>query len=393
MKCKKTDVIIVGSGISGLSTARSLGDHSYIVIEAQSQIGGRLRSIEVKNGIHWDEGAHWIHDFGDHHVFFDRWRSQQKKKSRKKDRYYQFFRKNGTQEDPIPLWEEMDVIYSRLHPEMVDSPMSDHIPIDHPFFEHSIQTNTGCMPKNASALDLALSSETGDNLVTPEGYTRFLLPNFSNISVQCNEIIQSITQTGDRVWVQSDRDLYCARAVVITVSVGVLQSNLIQFHPRLPPQKQYAINHIMMGKAERVCVVCDIIEAWIDGYFLVEIDDMIVGLECFPYEQPFISAYFAGPQNITKKLSDITLRVLQQIGYHQSIQSIHVSAWHKNPFVLGSYSAAHINHTKAREDLAQPHPPLFFAGEATIPQAYGTVHGAYQSGIRAAKEVLEWLKL
>ena len=37
--------------------------------------------------------------------------------------------------------------------------------------------------------------------------------------------------------------------------------------------------------------------------------------------------------------------------------------------------------------------PLFFAGEATIPQAYGTVHGAYQSGIRAAKEVLEWLKL
>ena len=72
------------------------------------------------------------------------------RRSRRKDRYYQFFRKNGTQKI-IPLWEEMDVIYSRLHPEMVDSPMSDHIPMDHPFFAHSIQTNTGCMPKNASA--------------------------------------------------------------------------------------------------------------------------------------------------------------------------------------------------------------------------------------------------
>ena len=105
---------------------------------------------------------------------------------------------------------------------------------------------------------------------------------------------------------------------------------------------------------------------------MVEIDDMIVGLECFPYEQPFISAYFAGPQNITKKLSDITLRALQHIGYRQSIQGIHVSAWHKNPS-MGSYSAAQINHTKAREIWHSLTHSFFFAGEATIPQAYGTV--------------------
>ena len=57
MKYEKTDVIIVGS--RSLDSARSLGDHSYIVIEAQSQIGG-LRSKEVKNGIHWDEGAYGL---------------------------------------------------------------------------------------------------------------------------------------------------------------------------------------------------------------------------------------------------------------------------------------------------------------------------------------------
>ena len=55
------------------------------------------------------------------------------------------------------------------------------------------------MSKNASALDLALSSEMGDNLVIPEGHAPFLFPDFSDISVQCNEIVQSITNTDDRI--------------------------------------------------------------------------------------------------------------------------------------------------------------------------------------------------
>ena len=40
-----------------------------------------------------------------------------------------------------------------------------------------------------------------------------------------------------------------------------------------------------------------------------------------------------------------------------------------------------------QERLGTASPTSFFAGEATIPEAYGTVHGAYQSGVRVAKEV------
>ena len=43
-----------------------------------------------------------------------------------------------------------------------------------------------------------------------------------------------------------------------------------------------------------------------------------------------------------------------------------------------------------RDHLAQPvDGRLFFAGEATNRQYFGTVHGAYLSGVRAAKELLE----
>ena len=48
------------------------------------------------------------------------------------------------------------------------------------------------------------------------------------------------------------------------------------------------------------------------------------------------------------------------------------------------------NLSRAREQLATPlRGTLFFAGEATVgPPDYQTVHGAYLTGVRAAREVI-----
>lgn len=48
------------------------------------------------------------------------------------------------------------------------------------------------------------------------------------------------------------------------------------------------------------------------------------------------------------------------------------------------------SHPAQRDDLAKSvNGRLFFAGEATDRQHYQTVHGAYQSGMRAAQELLQ----
>ena len=66
------------------------------------------------------------------------------------------------------------------------------------------------------------------------------------------------------------------------------------------------------------------------------------------------------------------------------------TAWMSNPLTLGSYSAARPGRAKAREVLAQPlDQRVFFAGEATIPSACSTVHGAYLSGVAAAEAILK----
>ncbi|KAG6456703.1 hypothetical protein O3G_MSEX009880 [Manduca sexta] len=73
------------------------------------------------------------------------------------------------------------------------------------------------------------------------------------------------------------------------------------------------------------------------------------------------------------------------------------SSWYKNPFTRGSYTYDNIltpQYPNAREDLGKPlldsagNPRVLFAGEATNPQHYSTVHGASETGYREAMRLL-----
>lgn len=66
--------------------------------------------------------------------------------------------------------------------------------------------------------------------------------------------------------------------------------------------------------------------------------------------------------------------------------------WHSDPFAGGAYSYLPVNGLELQQTLALPvDGTLYFAGEATSVGHIGTVHGALDSGHRAAREVLESL--
>lgn len=56
----KTEYLIIGAGISGLSFANFIGSEDYIITEKNDEIGGYCRTI-YKNGYIWDYSGHFYH--------------------------------------------------------------------------------------------------------------------------------------------------------------------------------------------------------------------------------------------------------------------------------------------------------------------------------------------
>jgi monoamine oxidase len=74
----------------------------------------------------------------------------------------------------------------------------------------------------------------------------------------------------------------------------------------------------------------------------------------------------------------------------KAVKRSHATAWNNDPWTRGAFSVAAPGGQSARAVLAEPlRERLFFAGEATDENLWGTVGGAWASGERAADAALK----
>ncbi|KAH8018782.1 hypothetical protein HPB51_012172 [Rhipicephalus microplus] len=242
-----------------------------------------------------------------------------------------------------------------------------------------------------------------------------------------------------------DGSVYKADHVIVTLPLGCLKAHATHiFDPPLPEKKMLAIRSLGFGAIDKVFLkysvpfwkAGDVFQVlWLDGFNhcgnKVEGDDMSawvthsqLNTSWFRYigrfnavhnHQDLLCAWITGEgAKYMETLSDDDVRigchnVLVQVLGKKDLPlpcEVERSKWYSDPYSRGSYtyiSVACDSTGALPRDLAEPiyepvvhcgtevtYPVLFFAGEATHPHFYSTVHGAYESGIREADRLADF---
>lgn len=247
------------------------------------------------------------------------------------------------------------------------------------------------------------SAGSGDFRIL-DGYIRIHEHLAQGLDIRLNTVVERIDWAVDGVRVYTVAgDVYEGDSAIVTLPVGVLKSGRVTFAPPLPPEKQAAIDVLRMGAALKLVY-------WFEQPVLPQ------GIEAFysAGTPPMWWSPSAGQgvdgQTLTAFATGDYARELGAMGESTALQyglqtlkteldrsDLEPAAaqwvhWTADPYALGGYSTAAPGAHQARLTLAQSTPPLFWAGEATVKNAWAaTVHGALVSGSRAAAESLQFL--
>ncbi|KAK7866629.1 hypothetical protein R5R35_011536 [Gryllus longicercus] len=274
----------------------------------------------------------------------------------------------------------------------------------------------------------------GGNVRVPLGYVGVLAPLLRDLPDCCVHYCKPVQLvrwgvpgpggSGPAAVVRCcDGEEFPADYVLVTVSLGVLKAQADRlFCPALPAEKVEAIDRLGYGLANKVFLEYKRpFWVWREGGIrlawsaeeLSDRSDWVKGLctvEEMAGSQHVICAWVAGPEASAmerctdEEVADAVTRVLRQFTGDPSLPypcNVLRSKWCSDPFFCGAYSYMALDSTVGHQcDLGAPVPSvseltapvLLFAGEATCPGHYSTVHGARLSGIREAERIVQLTK-
>jgi monoamine oxidase len=411
------DVVIVGAGAAGLSAAKELArlGLTYTVVEGSHRIGGRAYSEEIAPGVWFDLGCAWLVGASDNPfvpIADELGITLGKDKSGEFLLQNHRFQRNGEplNDDQragcLRYYEDSHRAIATAAEQGRDVAISDVINMDHEFSAPllgGIASAWGLDIDQVSTADFASAKgELGYPVL--DGYGNLVATWGADVAVSLNTRVEQIDWSGHGVTVETAKGAIMGRTVLSTVSTGILASGEILFTPNLPDWKTEAIYNLPMGTENKMGVHFDTdvfgpdgrghYSSWNGDGSTAKVDASVMGLNS---AHVFVGGRFGiwlekqGQQACHDFAVD---RVADIFGndIRKHVRRSIVTAWSTEPWTRGSWACARPGQAFQRANLALPiDDRLFFAGEATVYGGQGTCHGAYQSGIRAAKEIARQL--
>lgn len=423
--CKKNDgnnknktIIVIGAGISGLAAAKQLKAEGFnvIVLEAQDKVGGRLRT-DRSLGVAFDEGASWIHGINANPITMlaaqagmDTFETVDESRVsydiggvlRSAATYdnteTELYSILNTMMNSGNANQSFETVFNNLYPSKANDRLWQF------FLSTYVTFDTGDLNQLSSLLYNEGEEFSGVEKIATNGYDT--IPNYlaNGLNVQLNQRVTKIDYTDAKIKITHNGNISEADYVIVTVPLGVLKANKIQFTPALPNDKQLAIDKIGMNCVNKFLLTWNT-AFWDDvqyiSYTPISKDkfNYFVNVKKFnPSVNALMTFAYADYARQTETMTDTQIigEVMSHLKdiYGTSIPNptnLVRTKWQTNENAFGAYSYTAVStEMKHFEDLAATiNNKLFFAGEHTEVDYFSTAHGAYLSGLREANKIID----
>lgn len=402
------DVIVVGAGAAGLAAARTLieANRNVLILEARDRIGGRMFSTQPPDlPIAIEFGAEFIHGRPPE----IQWPNVRRMRG---TRWYVDLdgrpRTRKSNDHVQELLERLDQ-YKGPDISFADYLRRDAIDFPEDTRAWAKEQIEGFNAADAERIgvcslikeDRAAERDEGEKLFClNDGYTSFahaLLPGGAELRL--GSPVEEIRWQRGVAEAAGQR----AKAMIVTIPIGVLQTGRIRFTPELP-QKVEAANRMAVGPVVRITF------HFRDRFWEAAVPDLCMlhtrdidfptWWTAKPDNSAILTAWAAGPraerlarnsrdQNIELALQSISR--LLGVASKEHVIDAYTHDWQADPYSRGAYSYIPVAAMSAPSVLAESvEDTLYFAGEATETSGRSaTVHGAIATGRRAATEILK----
>ncbi|KVH92185.1 Amine oxidase [Cynara cardunculus var. scolymus] len=230
---------------------------------------------------------------------------------------------------------------------------------------------------------------TGGHGLMVEGYYPVLKALSKDIDIRLNHRVTRISNGPNEVMVTIEGGRkFVADAAIITVPIGVLKANLIEFEPKLPEWKVSAISDLGMGNENKIALRFDNV-FWPNVELLGTVAPTSYSCGYFlnlhkATGHPVLVYMAAG--RFAYDLEKLSEEAAANFAMLQLKKMFPEATEPVNPNSLGCYSYDVVGKpTDIYDRLRAPLGNLFFGGEAVSMENQGSVHGAYSSGVTAAE--------
>lgn len=417
-KREESTVIVIGAGISGLAAAKKLHEEGFnvIVLEAQDKVGGRLCTNRAL-GINFDEGASWIHGVEGNpitalaqeagmttfHTIDENRKSYDVGGVIRSATIYD--KVEGELEDVIESLrksghpnQSFQTIFNNLYPDKANDRFWKF------FLSTYITFDLGDLDKLSSLYYDKGEQYGGAEKITINGYDTIAKYLAKGLPIQLNQRVTKIDYSKEKIQVTHNQKISEADYVIVTVPLGVLKANIIEFVPTLPTAKQNAIQKLGMNCVNKFLLTWDK-AFWDDVQYISYTPEIRDKFNYFlnvkkiePNINALITYAYADYARKTETMTDteiiheIMLHLKDMYGNNIPNPTNFVrTRWQSNQNSFGSYSYPAVGaEMKHFNELAMElNEQLFFAGEHTIASYFATVHGAYLSGLREAGKIID----